>query len=120
MLMGRNAWLMGSWVVLCLAVTGTGLSNPALAAPPRSGPRVAPGTEPGQDGEAAVLRRAHLPPRDPRLHDPGGLPEGRRHGRPRLHDPRRTAPAPPLPARRRLDVPRRPAEQHRQPVLYPP
>ena len=31
-----------------------------------------------------LLRRAHLPPRDPRLHDPGRLPAGHRHRWPRL------------------------------------
>ena len=41
-----------------------------------------------------LLRRAHLPPRDQGLHDPGRLPAGHRHRRPRLHlrgrDQRRT------------------------------
>ena len=32
-----------------------------------------------------LLRRADLPPRDPGLHDPGRLPGGHRHRRPRLH-----------------------------------
>ena len=32
-----------------------------------------------------LLRRAHLPPRDHRLHDPGRLPAGDRHRRPGLH-----------------------------------
>ena len=34
------------------------------------------------EGHQAVLRRADLPPRDRRLHDPGRLPDGQRHGRP--------------------------------------
>ena len=39
-----------------------------------------------------VLRRAHLPPGDPRLHDPGRLPARHRDRRPRLHLHRRIPP----------------------------
>ena len=35
-------------------------------------------------GAPGLLRRDGLPPRDPRLHDPGRLPQGHRHRRPRL------------------------------------
>ena len=36
-----------------------------------------------QAGREGLLRRAHVPPRHPRLHDPGRLPAGHRHGRAR-------------------------------------
>ena len=38
----------------------------------------------GQKVSKPVLRRPDLPPRHRRLHDPGRLPDGQRHGRPRL------------------------------------
>ena len=37
-----------------------------------------------RSGRRSLLRRAHLPPRDPRLHDPGRRPDGHRHRRPGL------------------------------------
>ena len=47
--------------------------------------RAQDGRELHQARGRGVLRRRHLPPRDPRLHDPGRRPDGHRHGRPRLH-----------------------------------
>ena len=43
--------------------------------------------------ERELLRRDHLPPRDPGLHDPGRLPAGHRHRRSRLHVRGRVQPA---------------------------
>src|SRR5262249_49390090 len=43
------------------------------------------GRELHQARARGVLRRAHVPPRDPRLHDPGRLPAWRWHGWAWLH-----------------------------------
>ena len=47
--------------------------------------RAEDGRELPQAGGRRLLRRAHLPPRDQGLHDPGRLPGGNRHRRSRLH-----------------------------------
>ena len=57
-----------------------------------------------------------LPPRDPGLHDPGRLPRGHRHRRPRLRVRGRVQ-RPQDRARRARDGERRP-EHERQPVLH--
>ena len=50
--------------------------------------RTEDGRELPQARRRRLLRRAHLPPRDHRLHDPGRLPGGDRHRRSRLHSSR--------------------------------
>ena len=63
-----------------------------------------------------LLRRPHLPPRDPGLHGPGRLPRGNRHRRPRLHLRGRVQ-RPQGRARRAGDGQRRP-EHERLAVLH--
>ncbi len=74
--------------------------------------------QPRQTARQAVLRRADLPPRDSRIHDPGGRPGGRRDRRPRLLLRRRdNAGADVLDGRAAGLCQLRPKHQ-RQPVLY--
>ena len=73
---------------------------------------------PRQTAPQAVLRRADLPPRDSRIHDPGGRPGGRRDGRSRLLLRRRDYAGADLLDGRAAGLCQLRAEHQRQPVLY--
>ena len=73
---------------------------------------------PLQEGRQA-LRRHHLPPRHPQLHDPGRRPRGHRHGRSRLQVRRRNQGlAPRLPEARQARHGQLRPQHQRQPVLH--
>ena len=85
---------------------------------PRRGHQGMDRSEDRPEGEASLLRRPDLSPRHRRLHDPGRLPDGQRHGRSGLQVRRRVRPGPaPRQAGAAVDGQLRP-EHQRQPVLH--